>query len=196
MSLNQLTLVNTKPWLNVRANNLKIDGNLSVQAGTPEYALAYHGPNDVRFSPLDNIQLIGSDEFYIQPVTNSSPSRLLFSNGVLSSNNFELDIDNNLKCLSSGYYLILTKVVEASGSNTSRPRPILAINNVERINSGMHIPLCTPQPFQTYSGLQSFNIYQLVADDIIKLNLAIQPAGTISLMNNASASNIILVKMS
>lgn len=198
MSLNELVLNDLKPWLNIQANNLTIDGDLSVRGGQENYILGYNQDGHATFSPQRRIVNLGLDGFGVIPLQNVGEGTLDFQLGPIPENNFVIDINKNLKCLNGGVYILLLKFLEgqtASGS-TIRPNPYISVNGGNTGTMSLRMPLSTSQ-IPNSTGSQMTAIFQFIPNDEITLNLAIQPggAGTINMMNQYFASNLLLIKI-
>lgn len=199
MSLNQIVLTESKPWANIRANNLKINGNLSMRGGAGGYALSYHGPDNIKFSPLVNIQDISFDEFYMTPILNAAPTTIDFIESPTTPLNFSIDVNDDLVCDVAGTYLFTYKFVQDNDSNNSAPLLNFSVNNLVNPISRMRQPLCKPpqSSIPTHAGQQATFIVVLAENDVIKMNLAMAPSpGVVTMVNVNSASNLIIVKLS
>ncbi len=198
MSLNELVLNDLKSWLNIQANNLTIDGDLSVRNGQENYVLGYNEDGHATFSPQRRIVNLAVDGFGIIPIQNVGEGTLDFEEGPIPENNFEVDINKDLKCLTVGVYLFLLKFLEGTtpAGSTVRPNPYITVNGSQSGTMSLRIPLCTGQ-IPNDSGSQMSAIYQLTTGDAIVLNLAIQPggSGTINMMNQYFASNLMIIKI-
>jgi len=198
MSLNELVSDDYKPWLNVRANNVIIDGDLSVRNSFEGYVLGYGFDGNVSFGPQLNIVNLDMDAFALVPVQNvADNTKLNFALGPIPENNFTLNPQNNLRCMVSGVYILIFKFVEAQNSSTIgfRPNPYLRLNNVNQSTLSLRVPLCT-QTFSSYSGSQMSSIFTVTANDVLSIQFATQPpSGTSNMMNEYFASNLILVKI-
>ena len=198
MSLNELVSTDYKPWLDIQANNVIIDGDLSVRNSQPNYILGYGPLGNVSFSPQLRIVNLSIDTFGIVPLQNATDTKLDFEAGPLPSTNFTINGNDDLVCGTAGTYLLICKFVEAgnSGTSTSRPNPYLQINNVSQNSFSIRTPFAI-QPFSDYSGMETTSIYTLAVNDVLKLQLAIQPSGsgTINMMNQSFASNMTLIKI-
>lgn len=198
MSLNELVSVDSKSWLNVRANNVIIDGDLVNRSGSENYILGYGANGNVSFSPQLKIVNIDMDAFGIVPVQNvSDNTKLNFEAGPIASNNFSINGSLNIVCNTAGTYILILKFVEAQKTTTSsyRPNPYLKINGVSESSLSLRIPLCT-EPFSSYSGSQMSSIFTLALNDELLIQFATQPpSGTASMMNESFASNLILIKI-
>lgn len=196
MSLNELVLNDLKPWLNIRANNLDIDGDIIVKGGQANYILGYNQDGHATFSPQRRIVNLGLDGFGVIPLQNVGDGTLDFELGPIAENNFEIDLNKNLKCLNGGVYLFLLKFIEGqtpSGSS-ARPNPYISVNNLQTGVMSLRMPICTAQ-IPNHSGCQMSAIFLLNPDDEIVLNLAVQPSGTINMMNEYFGSNLIIIKI-
>ena len=194
MSLNELVSTDYKPWLNVRANNVNIDGDLFVRSGAEGYVLGYGAGGKVSFTPQNRVVNLSADKFGLVPVQNAGPGKLDFQLGEFVETNFVIDLNDNLKCLNAGVYLVTLKFAEAAGTATARPNPYLQINGVNQNLMNVKIPLCTQQ-FSSNSGIQVTTIFSLNVDDELIVQLDIQPSGTINMMNSLLASYVSLVKI-
>jgi hypothetical protein len=196
MSLNELVLNDLKPWLNIQANNLTIDGNLSVRGAQQNYILGYNRDGHATFSPQRRIVNLDLDGFGVIPLQNVGEGTLDFELGPIPENNFEIDINKNLKCLNGGVYILILKFIEGqtNAGVESRPNPYISVNNSQTGTMSLRLPLCTSQ-IPNHSGSQMTALFLLNPDDEIVLNLAIQPSGTINMMNEYFGSNLLLIKI-
>lgn len=196
MSLNELVSTDHKLWLNVRANNVTIGGNLTNSTGLQNYVLGYGADLNVTFSPQLKIKNLSVDTFGIIPQQNVSDGLLTFEAGPLPSDNFTIFSPTELKCLNAGTYLVILKFVEALNtvSVNARPNPFLSINGIPQSGLSLRTPLCSTS-FPSYSGGQISNVFAIPASASLNLNLAVQPSGTINMMNESFASNLIIIKI-
>ncbi len=195
MSLNQLVLNDTKPWLNVQANNLIIDGDLIASQGQPNFVLGYLGENRVSFSPQLKSVNLSFDSFGLIPLQNVGDVKLDFELGPTTPVNFQIDVNQNLKCQNAGVYLLIFKFVQDATTNpTNRPNPYLEINAVAESRLSLRLPYATTS-FSQYCGGQMSSIFQLNVADELSIQLANQPSGTISMVNESFASNLLIIKV-
>lgn len=194
MSLNELILAQPKKWLDIEANNVVIDGVLSVTEGVRDAVLNYTANGQVKFSPLKVFNQVESDYYNIVPVTGAVSGILDLVSAGFPVNNFTLSGGNTLTCTNAGVYLIITKLVQGAGTYTSRPNPFIGINSVSDPSTSIRIPL-SRTAIGAYSGYQTASMQSLIIGDELVINLATQPTGGINLQNTATASNILLIKI-
>lgn len=194
MSLNELVNRQPKSWLNIKCNNVEIDGSLSVTEGIPGSTLTYFGPDDVRFSLLSVFNINNTDYFNIVPVFGFTGGILDMVSSGYPVHNFTLTTPDTLTCTVGGIYLVFLKVTLSSGPYTSRINPYLSINSVDNSASSIRTPL-TFNSVGVYSGLQAASLQNFSIGDTININAAVQPAGTVNMMNTPYASDIILIKI-
>jgi hypothetical protein len=194
MSLNELILAQPKKWLNIEANNVVIDGVLSVTEGVRDSVLNYTADGSVKFSPLKVFNEVECDYYNIVPVTGAVSGVLDLAASGFPIYNFTLSGGNTLTCTADGVYLIITKLVQSGGAYTSRPNPFIGINSVADSSSSIRIPL-SRTAIANYSGYQTASMQSLIIGDELVINLATQPVGTINMQNDATASNILLIKI-
>lgn len=194
MSLNELTLVQPKPWLNIKANNLVIDGELSVLGGVPGSVLNYSSEDEVKFSPLKIINEIEHDFFDITPQNPITDGLLQMTATSFTPTNFTLNSPTELECTKTGVYFIFIKYAQATGQYTSRPNPYLSINGTPISSTSIRIPLATGI-ITASSGYQTGTILSLSAGNLLNINLATQPTGNVSMANITGISNIFLLNI-
>lgn len=194
MSLNELVLAQPKKWLNIEANNVVIDGVLSVTEGIRDSVLNYTSDGNVKFSPLKVFNQVESDFYNIVPVTGAVSGVLDLALSGFPINNFTLSGGNTLTCGADGIYLVIVKLVQPAGTYTSRPNPYIGINSVANPSTSIRIPL-SRTAIGNYSGYQTASMQSLINGDELVINLATQPTGAINIQNDATASNIILIKV-
>ncbi len=194
MSLNELISIQPKKWLNIEANNVVIDGELSVTAGVRDSVLNYTANGEVKFTPLKVFNEIECDYYNMVPVSGVVSGILNLVSSGYPIYNFTLSGGNTLTCNTAGVYLIIMKLVQDDGTYTSRPNPFLGINSVDNSASSIRIPL-SRTGISNFSGYQTASMHSLIIGDQIVVNIATQPTGGFDMENTGTASNILLVKI-
>ena len=197
MSLNEIVSPEYKPWLNVRANNLVIDNNLTARGGQENFILGYDGDGHATFSPQRNIINLSIDAFSVIPINSVGAGLLNFQNGPIPENHFTVNANNDIVCDTAGVYLFILKFLEGQTQPpiTVRPNPYIKINNGQTGLVNLRIPLCTTT-IPNHAGCQMTSIVTLSVNDLIQLQLGIQPtSGTINMMNEYFASNVKIIKI-
>lgn len=196
MSLNELVSVDYKPWLNVRSNNVIIDGDLKSRGALQGYILGYGGNGNVSFTPPINIVDLSVDAFGLVPIQNANDGKLDFELGPVTENNFSLNASQNIVCENAGIYMLLFKFTEAGNPSSinNRPNPFLEINSEGQQTLSLRV--CIPNStFSSYSGYNMTGIFSLNVNDVLSIYLDVVPTGTINMMDEYFASNLILVKI-
>lgn len=194
MSLNEIIDTNVKPWLNIQADNLIIDGNLTSNSSSPGDVLGIGASGNVGFGELLNIVDLDVDAFGVIPIINASTTKLNFEQSIVTPNNFNVDSNNDLVCITNGAYLVVFKFLQGTQSP-----PIGTANPQFKINGVLQQLLNLPMPYATttisdYCGYCVTNILSLAAGNVVSVQLQVS-YGTINMMNESFASNIVLIKV-
>lgn len=194
MSLNELTLVQPKSWLNIQANNLVIDGELSVLGGVPGSVLNYSSAGEVKFSPLRIVNELDCDFYDITPQNPVTDGLLQMTTTSFTETNFTLTGPTQLECQKTGMYFIFIKFAQNNGQYTSRPNPYLSVNGTPISPTSIRIPLAVGS-ISSSSGYQTGTLVPLTVGQVLEVNLATQPTGNLSMDAFVGTSNIMLLNI-
>lgn len=194
MSINQLTTGGNKNWLNVRVDDMIIDGVLKVNdtSAIIGNTLQCTAPGKAQFRPQFVLPEITMDYYQL---TNGNAAGV---NGAFNYTiipdfvevNFEQTAVDELKCLNAGRYLVTKKICLQTLSTAT-----CAV--LDDLNGGVIPQSLIKVPYQTTSvagcGVTSSYIIEMLVDDIFSTTFAINPSG--ATLTLSTAANIQLLKI-